>query len=883
MKKCIIVAAVALAYGAAQAAAPAAAAASTAPRAENAFLSQTDAAARSARVANVDYTLDFTLTGKETFSGTTTLSFDLSDAGQPLTIDLDKATILSLTVNGKAVTPQYNQWFITLAPADLKAGRNSVTISYTRLHSTNGEGMHRMVDPVDNRVYTYSHFEPAAAHQMFPVFDQPDLKGTYEITVTAPADWVVSSTKRETGIQDIGNTKRWTFPRTKKLSSYNFAMHAGPYKVWEDHSGPYPLRLFARQSVASQVSPQDWFNYTRRGLAFFDQYFGVPYQFEKYDQLLVPDFLYGAMENAAAITFAERGFLYKDEMTAAQKQSLASVIMHEMAHQWFGDLVTMKWWNGLWLNESFASFMGTLATAESTEFTNAWQSFYSGAKQSAYVQDQRVTTHSIETPVPSTANAFDNIDAITYSKGASTLKQLRHLLGEEVFRQGVHNYLVKYSYQNARLDDFIGSLGEAAHRDLGGWTKQWLYEPGVNTIAAEFSCAGGKISSFYLRQSAPSKAMPTLREQRVQIGLFNLGADGLKLGKNLAVTYKGANTVVPELKGEACPDLVYPNYQDWGYAQVQLDKKSFATAQSSLAKVDDPLLRSMLWQSLWDGVRAAKLPLNEFIKTALANAPGEKDYTLLGDVTGKLRTAKAYLDEMGPSMAGYKAQVGAQLEQMAFAATQAASGDKNFQRRWFATYLELASSPAALAQLADILDGKLVVPGLNVSQDVRWDIVNRLNRYAYPGAAALLAAEQERDKSDSGQAAALGAAVVQPDAKVKAEWLANIADLQTKLPFSKIRRAMESLYPAEQGALSELSANQRLAQLGQVDKAAGPVYMRAYANAMIPTGCTPASVQRLQTAVTRLKDLSAGTRRALLVTHQEDERCVAIKKAMTVN
>jgi aminopeptidase N len=876
MKKQLLIAAIALAFGAAQAA-------PTAPRADNAYLSQADAAARSARVSNVDYTLEFALNGKETFSGTTTLTFDLSDAAQPLTIDLDKATIGSLTVNGKAVAPQYNKWFITLAPADLKAGRNTVTVAYERLHSTNGEGLHRMVDPVDGRIYTYSHFEPAAAHQMFPLFDQPDLKGTYQVTVTTPGDWVVSSTTRETGVQDLGATKRWTFPRTKKLSPYNFSMHAGPYKVWEDNSGKYPMRLFARQSVASQVSPQDWFNYTKRGLAFFDQYFGVPYQFEKYDQLLVPDFLYGAMENAGAITFAERSFLHQEEMTAAERQSLAGVIMHEMAHQWFGDLVTMKWWNGLWLNESFASFMGTLATAESTEFTNAWQGFYSGAKQAAYVQDQRVTTHAIETPVPSTANAFDNIDAITYSKGASTLKQLRHLLGEEVFRQGVHNYLVKYSFQNARLDDFIGSLGEAAHRDLSGWTKEWLYEPGVNTIAAEFSCAGGKISAFTLRQSAPSKAMPTLREQRVQIGLFNLNAQGLGLSKNLAVTYKGAATAVPELKGAACPDLVYPNYQDWGYAQVQLDKKSFATAQASLGKVEDPLLRSMLWQSLWDGVREAKLPLNDFLKTVLANAPAEKDYTLLGEIVGKVRISKAYLDNMGSSADAYKKRVGVQLEQMAFAATQAASGDKNFQRRWFSTYLGLVSSPAGLQQLADILSGKLVVPGLNVSQDVRWDIVKRLNRYAYPGSAALLAAEQERDKSDSGQAAALAAAVVQPDAKVKAEWLANIADLQTKLPFSKIRVAMENMYPSEQGALNELSANDRLAKLGQVDKAAGPVFMRSYANTMIPATCTPASVARLQAAIDKLPDLSAGTRRSLLVMHQEDERCVAIKKAMTKN
>lgn len=877
MKKHLIVAAIALAFGAAAHAAPAAA------RAENAYLSQQDAAARSARVSNVDYTLAFTLTGKESFSGTTTLSFDLADATQPLTIDLDKASIASLTVNGKAVAPQYNQWFITLSPQDLAAGRNTVVIAYERLHSTNGEGLHRMVDPVDGRVYTYSHFEPAAAHQMFPVFDQPDLKGTYQVTVTTPADWVVSSTMRESGIREVGNGKEWTFPRSKKLSPYNFSMHAGPYKVWEDNSGKYPMRLFARQSVASQVSPQDWFTYTKQGLAFFDQYFGVPYQFEKYDQLLVPDFLYGAMENAAAITFAERGFLYKEEMTAAQRQSLAGVIMHEMAHQWFGDLVTMKWWNGLWLNESFASFMGTLGTAESTEFKQAWQGFYSGAKQAAYTQDQRVTTHPIETPVPSTSNAFDNIDAITYSKGASTLKQLRHLLGEEVFRQGVHNYLVKYSYQNARLDDFIGSLGDAANRDLSGWTKEWLYEPGVNTIAADFSCAGGKVSSFTLRQSAPSAAMPTLREQRVQIALFKLNAQGLVLGKNVAVTYKGAATAVPELKGAACPDLVYPNYQDWGYAQVQLDKKSFATAQSSLGKVDDPLLRSMLWQSLWDGVRSAKLPLDSFLKTVLANAPAEKDYTLLGEISAKIHASVDYLDAMGPSAAAYKAKAGAQLEKMAFAATQAASGDKNFQRRWFSTFLDVASSPAALGQLADILNGKLVVPGLNIGQDQRWSIINRLNRHAYPGADALLAAEQERDKSDSGQQAAIAAAVIRPDAKVKAEWLANIGDLQTKLPFSKIRTAMGSMYPPGQSALGELSAGQRLSTLAQVDHAAGPVYMRAYAASMIPASCTPASVERLQDEIVKSKDLSAGTRRSLLVTHQEDERCVAIKKAMTIH
>lgn len=853
-------------------------------RAENPYLSQADAAARSARVSNVAYVLDFTLTGKESFSNTTTVTFDLKDNAQPLTIDLNKATVKRLVVNGKAVSaPQYNNWFITLAAADLQAGRNSVTVEFERLHSTNGEGLHRMVDPVDGRVYTYSHFEPAAAHQMFALFDQPDLKATYQVNVTAPADWTVVSTTRESKVEDAAGQagmKRWTFPASKILSPYNFSLHAGPYKVWEDtKSSKYPMRLFARQSVVDQVDPALWFEYTKQGLAWFDDYFGIPYQYGKYDQLIVPDFLYGAMENAAAITFAEHSFLYKDKPTGAQKHDLASVIMHEMAHQWFGDLVTMEWWNGLWLNESFASFMGTLATAEATEFKDsAWQYFYSEGKSAAYVMDQRVTTHPIETPVPSTANAFDNIDAITYSKGASTLKQLRHLLGEETFRKGVHNYLVKYQWKNAKLDDFIGSLAAAAGRDLGQWTQDWLYQPGVNTITANYSCKAGKIDAFSLQQSAVAQ-FPTLREQRVQLALMQKQGKQLNVAKVLPVTYKDAVTEVPELKGAACPDLVYPNYQDWGFVKAKLDKRSFATARKDVSKVEDKLLRTMLWHSMWDNVRDGALPLNEFLDTVLINAPLEKDYVLLGDVLGKSSQALRYLRTMAPQ-AAYTRSVAGRIEKMAWAQAKAAKGD--FQRRWFGAYLGAAVSKESLARIAALLDGREKLPGLTLSQDLRWSMIAILNGKAVPDAEARIAAEQARDKSDSGELAAVAAQAARPDAKVKQEWLAKIGDTQTKLPFSRIRTAMFSLYPSSQVALNEQTAAARLAQLPVLDKSAGPVFMRDYASAMIPATCTAASVQRLADTAAANPGLNAGTRRALLVAHQEDQRCVDMRAALTV-
>ena len=850
-------------------------------RAENPYLSQVDAAARSARVSNVAYVLDFTLTGKESFSNTTTVSFDLKDNSQPLTLDLDKATIKRLVVNGKPVAaPQYNNWYITLAAADLQAGRNNVTVEFERKHSTNGEGLHRMVDPVDGRVYTYSHFEPAAAHQMFALFDQPDLKATYQVNVTAPADWTVVSTTRESKVEEADGGKRWTFPVSKILSPYNFSLHAGPYKVWEDaKSAKYPMRLFARQSVADQIDASAWFEYTKQGLAWFDDYFGIPYQYGKYDQLLVPDFLYGAMENAGAVTFAEHSFLHKEKMSGAERHELASVIMHEMAHQWFGDLVTMQWWNGLWLNESFASFMGTLATAEATEFKDsAWQYFYSQGKSGAYVQDQRVTTHPIETPVPSTANAFDNIDAITYSKGASTLKQLRHLLGEQTFRKGVHDYLVKYQWKNAKLDDFIGSLAAAAGRDLGQWTQDWLYQPGVNTITANYSCKAGKIDRFSLEQTAVLQ-FPTLREQRVQLALMQKKGKQLAIAKVVPVTYKGAATAVPELKGAACPDLVYPNYQDWGFVKAKLDARSFATARQDVSKVQDTLLRTMLWHSMWDNVRDGVLPLNEFLDTVLANAPQEKDYVLLGDVLAKTHSALRYLRTMSAD-AKYTREVSERIEKMAWARVNATQGD--FQRRWFNTYLAASGSKASLERLAALLDGRAQVKGLTLSQELRWDIISILNGKALPGADARIAAEQAKDKSDSGELAAVAAQVVRPDPQVKQDWLAKIGDLQTKLPFSRIRTAMHSLYPSSQVALNEQTAAARLAQLPVLDKSAGPVYMRAYASVMIPATCTGESVQRLADAAAANPGLSAGTRRALLVAHQEDQRCVAIRQALTV-
>jgi aminopeptidase N len=679
---------------------------------------------------------------------------------------------------------------------------------------------------------------------------------------------------RETNIVDQGETNLWTFPATPKLSPYNFSMHAGPYHVWEDNSGRYPMRLFSRQSVADQVSPQDWFTYTKQGLDFFDRYFGIAYPFKKYDQVLVPDFLYGAMENAGAITFSEDRFLFNAAMTAEQKERLAGVIMHEMAHQWFGDLVTMKWWNGLWLNESFASFMGTLATSEATEFSNAWRSFYAKGKQAAYHQDSLITTHPIEVPVATSKNAFDNIDAITYQKGASTIKQLRHLLGEDIFRRGVSQYLTQYSYQNAELNDFINSLATASGRDLSQWTKEWLYAAGVNTIKAQYTCQGGQINSFALVQTADSQ-FPTLREQRVQIGLFNKNRYELEKQQVIAVTYKGAYTKVDQLIGEVCPDLVYPNYDDWGFVKVELDTNSFNTAKQSLGQVSDPLLRSMLWQSMWDSVIDGNTSMEQFLNIALINAPLEKDYTILGQVLGNLQQAKNYLDLMAPMHASYNSKISKALSQMSLRMSMESYRNRDFQRRWFDAYISLSSHGEALKHIQSLLQSKSHIKGLSIDQDLRWAMIRQLNRYDYGDAQALLAQEKHLDQSDSGEKAAIAAEAIRPQSALKRQWLNTIENNDT-MPFSKIRIAMFNLYPAEQKLLSAATAEQRFANLPLMDDK-GPVFMRSFAAALIPTQCSASNINAISDVLDTQTGLSQLARRALLETRQEEQRCVKIK------
>lgn len=835
---------------------------------------------RAAQVTNVAYSLKVNIGNKkETFSGTTELNFDLIENNKnDLTIDFDEGTVNTVLVNGKPAQFSYEKWFITIPSAELSAGNNTVTVDYQRPYATDGSGLHRFVDPENGEVYLYTDFEPYDANRLFPHFDQPDLKATYTMEVSAPAHWQIISATRETSIVESGENKIWSFPESAKFSSYIFSLHAGNYAVWEDTFEDIPLRLFARQSLAGYVKTEEWFKPTKQSFAFFNKYFDVRYPFGKYDQVVAPDFNAGAMENVAAVTFNE-GYIARGEKSTRAKMSLANVIAHEMAHMWFGDLVTMRWWNGLWLNESFATYMANLAVAEASDFDNTWDVFYSGTKQWAYRSDDSVNTHAIELPVPTTGDALTNFDGITYGKGASVLQQLPHYLGEENFRVGVSNYLKKFSYKNTDLDDFIGELGKAAGKDMTQWTQDWLYNAGLNTVKVDYQCSEGKISQFSIKQSAPADH-PTLREQRVQIGLYNVSDKAMSLSSAIPVTYKGEITKVNEAIGQNCPDLVYPNEGDWGYVKVDLDDKSLDSVKKHINDIDNTTMRLMLWQSLSDSVRDANLAADQFVNFAIANIEGETDYNVVRKIAGSLTSALGYLTTATRLKQKDYSSIYAEVEDLYLGLLEKAKPGSDFQKLWYSRYISVSKTNKHLKNLSDVLHGEKVFDGLSIDQDKRWNIVAKLNRYQYGNYKALLTTEQSKDNSDTGVKNGIYAEVLRPEAEVKEKWFNVVVNNPDKLKLSTLRYIMWGMFPSEQEALESEYKDKIIAHIPTLNAGSDLSLLSSFVGSMLPTSCTAESETNLMKLVEEYKTMKPQVLKSVKASHQNVGRCVKALKLL---
>ena len=719
-------------------------------------------------VKSYDVTLDLT-TSATTFASTTTVRFSAKE-GSSSFIDAVTDKVHHVTLNGAELDPAEVSDGVRIQLPDL-AAENVLTVVADALFMNTGEGLHRFVDPVDGEVYLYSQFEVPDSRRMFAVFEQPDQKAEFTFHVTGPDHWDVISNSPTPTPEAAGPKKStWHFEPTLKMSSYITALIAGPYEcvrseLTSSNGRIVPLGVFARKSLMEHLDAENVFELTRQGFEFFEKQFGVPYPFPKYDQLFVPEFNAGAMENAGAVTFLE-SYVFRSKVTDAMVERRAITILHELAHMWFGDLVTMRWWNDLWLNESFAEFMSTLAAAENTKYVDSWTTFSSLEKGWAYRQDQLSSTHPIKAEINDLEDVLVNFDGITYAKGASVLRQLVAWVGQEEFMAGVRAYFAKHAWSNTELPDLMVELEAASGRDLSAWTAKWLETAGVNTLKPAIEVNNdGVITSFSILQSAVSEH-PVLRPHRMAVGFYNMATDGDDAGKlvrthRVELDVDGAETPVPELVGTARPALVLLNDDDLAYAKIRLDELSLATAKAHVQDFRDSLPRTLVSASLWDATRDGETPAREYVDFVLATIGHESDSTVIMVLLRQLSSALEFY--VAPEH--QKATAIAAADSLWELARSAKAGS-DAQLQFIKAFAAHAQSGHQLDLIQALLDGEKELDALTLDTDMGWEFLTALVAGGRADAPAIDAA-LALDNTQTGQLAAATAHASIPTAEAK--------------------------------------------------------------------------------------------------------------------
>jgi aminopeptidase N len=729
-------------------------------------LTRKEAVERASILDVQSYAVEIDLTqGGELFGSTTRVRFSATEGASSF-IDAITGAVHSVVLNGEVLDPSVVSDGIRIQLPSL-AKENELVVVAQGKYTNTGEGLHRFVDPVDQEVYLYTQFEVPDSRRMFAVFEQPDLKATFSFNITAPSYWkVVSNSPTPEPHELREGVSVWNFEPTPRISSYITALVAGPYVEVNDQlvssSGKViPLGVFCRKSLFEYLDAEYIFEKTKQGFEFFESEFGVAYPFEKYDQLFVPEFNAGAMENAGAVTFTET-YVFRSKVTDATRERRVVTILHELAHMWFGDLVTMRWWNDLWLNESFAEYASTLATQEATEWHGAWATFASLEKSWAYRQDQLPSTHPIVAEINDLEDVQVNFDGITYAKGASVLKQLVAWVGQEPFMRGVSSYFKKHAYQNTELKDLLKELEAESGRDLSEWSKLWLETAGVNLLRPEIEEKDGVIESFAILQSAISD-YPYLRPHRLAVGFYNEVGGKLVRTERVELDVQGAKTSVPELVGKARPALVLLNDDDLTYAKIRLDEQSFATAQALLSRIEDPLARALVWGSAWDATRDGESSGRAFIDLVLSHIGNESESTTMMTLLRQLLTvANLYVAPEHRLDAQLKVADG--LWKLA----QNAQAGSDAQLQFVKFFAQFARNDKQLTTIAELLSGKDQLDGLEIDTDLRWELLTALS-VGGKVTKDRIDVELEADNTANGQKAHAAAIAAMPNQKSKQE------------------------------------------------------------------------------------------------------------------
>ncbi|WP_420174300.1 aminopeptidase N [Luteococcus sp. OSA5] len=737
-------------------------------------ISRDEAVTRSAGLSLHSYQTTVDLRGatdpeRSTFDVQCTITLDARI--ESTTIDFLDGAVHQVAVNGKPQQVDYDgaRFAVALTP-----GRNVVEVQAEARYSRSGQGMHRFVDPIDGQTYLYTQYEPADARRVFPNFEQPDLKAAHHITVLAPAGWQVRSnqplaTPAPEPLDDGGERHR--FGPTPPLSTFITCIVAGPWHEvsdsWDSGDGlQIPLGVLCRQSLVPHLDHERILQVTKQGLGFFHEHFQYPYPWGKYDQIFVPEYNLGAMENPGLVTFTEH-YLFRSAATRAQYQGRANTILHEMAHMWFGDLVTPQWWDDLWLKESFAEFMGAHVSQQATEFTDAWVAFAGRRKAWAYNQDQLPTTHPIVADIPDVEAAKQNFDGITYAKGAAVLKQLVAHVGVEDFFAGSRAYFKAHAFGAARLAHLLEALQEASGRDLEQWSERWLQTAGPDTLTPVVECADGRITRLGIRQvSLDARTGEHVgRPHTLAVGLYRREGERLVRSQLIDVELDGREvTWLEGAVGLDQPDLVVVNDGDLTYAKTELDERSLATVRESLGSLEDPLTRALVWAALWNQTRDARLRVDDFVQIVLTHATREPDVaTLATQLSCATVAINRYLPQ--PKRAELARTFGEGLWQ----ALQEAEAGSDAQLALARAVAEIAVRVPELAErVQGLLDGSQLPQGLEVGSELRWSLATALaalGRWQEPE----LDAELARDPGKDGITARMAALAARPDPQVKAQ------------------------------------------------------------------------------------------------------------------
>ncbi|ONI77051.1 aminopeptidase N [Actinosynnema sp. ALI-1.44] len=714
--------------------------------------------------------------GEGTFTSRTTVRFRSRETGADSWVDIVAESVTSATLNGVELDVSGYREDDGIKLPNL-AESNELVVEAQCRYMNSGEGLHRFVDPVDNGVYLYTQFETADAKRVFTCFDQPDLKSTYQMTVTAPSDWkVVSNSAIASEAATGSGAVTRVFETTKPMSTYLVAIVAGPYAEWRDvYSEPgeedIPLGLYCRASLAEHLDAERLFEETKQGFAFYHKNFGVRYPFGKYDQAFVPEFNAGAMENAGCVTFLE-DYVFRSRVTRYLYERRNETLLHEMAHMWFGDLVTMRWWDDLWLNESFATFASVFAQASVTEYKHAWTSFANIEKSWAYRQDQLPSTHPVAADIQDLEAVEVNFDGITYAKGASVLKQLVAYVGEDNFLSGLRVYFAKHAWGNATLADLLGALEEASGRDLSWWSAQWLETTGLNSLSPSFKLdADGKFTEFAVTQGGAKPGAGELRTHRVAVGVYDDVDGKLVRTHRVEADVDGQRTAIPELVGVPRGKLVLVNDDDLSYCTMRLDPGSLETLIDRISDIAEPLPRTLCWSAAWEMTREAELKARDFVALVISGVAAETEIGVVQRLLLQAQTALSSYADPAWAPEGWRLLTD-RLVELVLAAAPGSDHQLGFVSALASSVLD----DEKIALVRGWLDDSAPLDGLVVDTDQRWRLLSTLVAHGAAGATEV-EAELARDSTATGKRHAERALALRPDAESKAEaWQRAVHD-----------------------------------------------------------------------------------------------------------